>query len=561
MWEIDAMFRLFISLAVLALAASAFGQMPPENSPNEFRISGAAVNAVTGQALSKIEISIGPAEGPGQTRSMVTAADGRFNFDNLASRKYWLAAQAHGFSMQRFDQHGEFSSAIAVGLDKNSENLVFRIFPDATIVGTITDDQTDPLVGAQVMLFRTAVQKGESSTRLRTQTMADDQGRYHLAHVPEGTYYIAVSARPWYAENNPSGQRVSFSVGGRANQTALSNSDSAEESQFDVTYPLTFYPGVTDPTAATSLTVKPGDRLTADLSLSAVPALQLRVMDSDIAPPTPGSRLTPLPFGVNLSERIFGATVPIPTDFGRATPGEIEINGLPPGDFTLRVQTFGKNPSSREKQISVSDSSEIDTADASGLASVTGIVQLDNGGPLSRPVVVQFANSSGDNFAVRTSEKGEFQLSEVRPGKYELSVFGIRAVFVKNIEATGTNVIGRQVEVGADASIQLKITLSEGVGRIDGTAQLNGKPFAGAMIVLVPQDIVHNAPLVRRDQSDSDGTFSLYRVLPGTYNVIAIQNGWDLQWMSPDVLQPHLKGGEVVTVSPHGRYDIKVNVE
>jgi hypothetical protein len=122
-------------------------------------------------------------------------------------------------------------------------------------------------------------------------------------------------------------------------------------------------------------------------------------------------------------------------------------------------------------------------------------------------------------------------------------------------------VIGHEIDIDRGASVQLKIILSHGVGRIDGTAFRDGKPLAGVMIVLVPQDIEHNSALVRRDQSDSDGTFTLYYVLAGTYTIVAIQNGWDLQWLNPAVLQPYLKGGEVVSVAPRGRYNIKVNVQ
>jgi hypothetical protein len=81
------------------------------------------------------------------------------------------------------------------------------------------------------------------------------------------------------------------------------------------------------------------------------------------------------------------------------------------------------------------------------------------------------------------------------------------------------------------------------------------------MVVLVPQDIEHNSGLVRRDQSDSDGTFSLYNVSPGSYTVIAIENGWDSQWLNPDILKPYLNGGATVEAAPHGRYSVKTNVQ
>jgi len=41
---------------------------------------------------------------------------------------------------------------------------------------------------------------------------------------------------------------------------------------------------------------------------------------------------------------------------------------------------------------------------------------------------------------------------------------------------------------------------------VEGTAKRAGTPFAGAMVVLVPEDPEDNADLFRRDQSDLDGT-------------------------------------------------------
>ena len=81
------------------------------------------------------------------------------------------------------------------------------------------------------------------------------------------------------------------------------------------------------------------------------------------------------------------------------------------------------------------------------------------------------------------------------------------------------------------------------------------------MIVLVPRDPANNSPLVRRDQSDSDGTFTLPNVVPGQYTVVALANGWDLEWGTPAVLQPYLKGGETVQVSSEGKLQIKVQVQ
>jgi hypothetical protein len=69
------------------------------------------------------------------------------------------------------------------------------------------------------------------------------------------------------------------------------------------------------------------------------------------------------------------------------------------------------------------------------------------------------------------------------------------------------------------------------------------------MVVLVPKDLAAFPALARRDQSDSDGSFALRDVAPGHYTVVAIENGWDLDWERPEVISRYLPGGIPVTVT------------
>jgi hypothetical protein len=76
-----------------------------------------------------------------------------------------------------------------------------------------------------------------------------------------------------------------------------------------------------------------------------------------------------------------------------------------------------------------------------------------------------------------------------------------------------------------------------------------GKAFGGAMVVLVPNDPELDLSLFRRDQSDLDGTFTLHGVIPGPYTVLAIENGWDLDWSQPAALAVYLKHSRTINVS------------
>ncbi|MBV8891691.1 MAG: hypothetical protein JO266_06935 [Acidobacteria bacterium] len=46
-----------------------------------------------------------------------------------------------------------------------------------------------------------------------------------------------------------------------------------------------------------------------------------------------------------------------------------------------------------------------------------------------------------------------------------------------------------------------------------------------------------------------DGSFSLPGVIPGTYTVVAIEDGWDLDWASPGVIASYSQRGNPIKVA------------
>jgi hypothetical protein len=93
---------------------------------------------------------------------------------------------------------------------------------------------------------------------------------------------------------------------------------------------------------------------------------------------------------------------------------------------------------------------------------------------------------------------------------------------------------------------------------VEGFAKRDGKGVAGAMVVLVPKDPEANHDRFRRDQTDLDGSFSLYNVPPGSYTVIAIENGWDLDWAKPAVLANYGRHGQNLVIAPQAKGTIRL---
>jgi len=68
------------------------------------------------------------------------------------------------------------------------------------------------------------------------------------------------------------------------------------------------------------------------------------------------------------------------------------------------------------------------------------------------------------------------------------------------------------------------------------------------MVALIPKDPQSHLDMFRRDQSDSDGSFTLPAVIPGTYTLIAVEDARGFQWMQPDVLNRYPQHGQNLTI-------------
>ena len=549
----------WLALLVVSAMAGYTQQIPPGGSPQGYRIAGVVVNSLTGQPIADASVGIAPtanADGDEVLRSVTTGSDGRFAIAGLARGKYSLMATARGFSEQFFEHHGNFATAIAVGPDLDSEGLVFRLDPDSAVEGAVADDGGEPVQNAMVRLFEQRLQDGQHKTVLMNQVQTDDRGQYHFGHLLPGTYYVAVSARPWWA------QQAGLPVGpGTPARDAVA---AQEVAALNATYPLTFYPSSPDSAGASPIVLKAGERATADVVMRAVPAITLRVR-------TPYVQKGPGSFymsGPQVSQPIFeGQLIPVLLAVvGTGEPG-LQVVSLPPGHYVLKVEPLNDAGASNHgwyQEIDLTADTELNAAAAPGFATVAGSVAFQGASEVPANTFLLLSKpATGETFRSAISSKGELHFGSdgITPGRYNVLLENSHGFALNQILASGAKVTGRTLEITAAGAVTLKCIASRGIARVEGVAQRDGKPVTGAMIVLVPRDLANNLPLVRRDQSDSDGTFTLSNVVPGEYKVVAIANGWDLAWSEPSVIQPYLKAGTAVHITGDGKVEVKVEVQ
>src|SRR5437879_4448243 len=111
-------------------SAQASGQQTPAHN---LRVSGTVVDALTGQPLSQAQLFLTVQGVRDSEQTVLTREDGRFAFENLAPGHYVLSAARRGYLQQAYKQHAQFSTAIVVGPNLETDNLRFELKPRASI--------------------------------------------------------------------------------------------------------------------------------------------------------------------------------------------------------------------------------------------------------------------------------------------------------------------------------------------------------------------------------------------------------------------------------------------
>jgi hypothetical protein len=524
-------------LALAGAAASGLAQLKSTVVPapaaaatnGNFTVSGTVVNALTGEALRRASVSV-LAEADGRAvESVLSDNNGHFALAGLAAAKYQLTASKRGFRTAYYDEHDEFSTAIVTGADQNTSGLTFRLTPGGIIRGAVTGDGGDPVDGARVMLFQKprAHKLGERTAQVDA-TTTDDTGAYEFGNLPAGEYYVAVTAEPWYSLHRTSG------APGQATATdALA--------ALDVAYPVTYFDSTTDEASATAITLAAGGVEEAQINLHAVPALHLMVA---MARRPDGSMARP-----ELRQSIFGAQISAEST-GLFDPGHMrtaEFTGVAPGHYELAQ---GDPP--RVVELDATTSQQIDPSLGTPTVEVSGSIKIAGGGAAQEGVTVTLESADGERQRdpmQSNAPRGAFHFPSVLPGKWIISVNGTGGrLSIASTTIHGTTHAGNAIAVG-DKALEITLNVMESDLRVTGFARKEGKGFAGAMIVLAPKDLNSIRELARRDQSDSDGSFALPQVAPGQYTIVAIQDGWNLDWSRPEVIGRFLPRGTTVTVS------------
>lgn len=502
----------------LLYALLAFGS----SAQTTYTISGTIVIGTSNKPVRNALVTITEVTARSLKFSCFTGEDGRFTFKNLPAAKFSLSAEKRNAAPELFHETEGYSTAIVTGPGLNSENILFPLRPTGSISGILRDEEGDPVRDAQVMLFRRGVFSGKAHTNLQKEQQSDSSGQFRFGQLATGSYLIAVQARPWYAQNT------------------FTETQPAASSELDVAYPITYSGSTTDPNAASPISVTEGAAATVEIILRVEPAVHVQILRPDAESRNDGLMLFAIGPG--------GFTIPTNSLFVD-TGKRQDLTGIPAGRYEA-VEQGGPR-----KTVDLGGSSSLEIRDTPD-SSISGHVSFE-GQPTGADTSVVLSSETA-TIQPGVAPDGSFLVSGVAPGRYQIELANA-SYYVKSVDVGGHPSPDGTIEVTEGSALQVSILAAAAVNHVDGIALQDGQPFAGAMVLLLPSDI-RRTDLIRRDQSDSDGTFALPNVPPGQYTLLAIDNGRDLAYADPAGIKVYLSGGQRIQVPLSGSSQVKVNV-
>ena len=514
----------------------------------DYTISGIVVDHLSHQPLNHVLVEITQGEKGDAQASVLTEVDGKFTFLHVPTGKYRLRGQKRGQLPQAFGaREAGFGTAIVVDGSAKTDGIVFPLRSDSSISGVVSNEDGEPVRSAQVILFRDGVINGEKKTVRAGSANTNSSGQFHFPHIQKGKYYIAVSARVW------------FSVPGA-----------------ETVYPITFYGDTTDASAASSIVMKEGDRTDASIVVHSAPGIRVKVPTNlrhsvRLAVPGPGgtqvivaSAMTAdLPIGY----RAGAMRDQVPADFlAKARPiphqagsVEREISNIAAGRYLVMTNGEDGDQGGMTQTVELANGGTLTLADSEAGATVGGQMTFDTPRPAGELKVR--LNGGRHSFPTAVASDGTFSFGKISPGSYNVfqNSNGLR---ITSVEAKGARIVGDRLEVMPGAPVELRIHAqsTDTLATVKGIAISNDKGVAGAMVLLLPQDL-SRVRMIRRGQSDADGSFSLLNVQPGNYTLVAIDDGEELAFRDEKVIKPFIAGGVAITAPLKSGEPVQVQVQ
>ncbi|HUB78782.1 MAG TPA: hypothetical protein VMB03_08310, partial [Bryobacteraceae bacterium] len=424
--------------------------------------------------------------------------------------------------------------------------------------------------GVQVQVLRTVYNQGHKQLQANGGETTNDLGEYRIAGILPGKYYLCAIYR----------RRMMGPV-------------DAAESASQEDYVATYYPGVTDISAASTIELQPGDQmLGVNLRMNKSHTVRVtgHVVDNTAPPPPEGMpgnvvrpdgspanvllppvngriqlRLQPrnslTPNGMNLMN------TPVRAD------GNFAFPDVPPGSYNLIATN---NQGGRAGAHAAKQPLEVGDTNLEGVsiainpgATVTGHVRYDGDPPSPLPSLSVRLTAREPNIGfpppppAKVEDDGSFHFDNVNLDVYTVNINTPQGLYLKAVRSGNNDVMISGLDL-SDGAAPLDILMGLNPPQVGGQVvnAETGQPAVAVTVVLMPREKERQGEVYFYSSTNSDqyGNFTFNRVMPGDYQVYAWEDVQYGQWFDPDWMKLYEGKGETLSAKEGSPVNLKLTM-
>jgi hypothetical protein len=358
------------------------------------------------------------------------------------------------------------------------------------------------------------------------QTSTDDMGEFRLFGIPPGQYYLSAK---WRAFNQNSEDKTAYA-------------------------PM-YFPGTDNPAQAQRITLTAGQQL-SDIVMALKPMRATRISGtatSSDGRTSSGSIMVMATGGIGFNMSGAG---PIRPD------GTFSVNGIAPGEYTLRAQFFGPMGPGETASVKITatgdDISDLHLVGAPPSVA-SGRVVIDPAIAASLPPGLQLMAMPVEPMPMmgsqpaRIADDGTFAL-KVMAGRMRINIMGPMNGFgLRAVRLNGTDVTDAGIEFKPNEDISgLEIELTNKLTTISGlVTNARGEPVKEYSVIAFAQDR-EKWKVTGRYQGigrpDQDGRFKISGLAAADYYVIAVDKVEQGQFTDQDFLDAIRPKATAITI-------------